>query len=277
MAAPEPTAGLPVRMVLSDVDGTLVTPDKELTPRTIAAVRALAEAGIVFAVTSGRPPRGMAMLVDPLHLTTPISAFNGGMLVDVGMNVISQHEVPVHVIEPVIDRIEGAGVDVWVYRGADWLVRDAAGAHVAREAATVRFDPTVVASFAHVTSDVTKIVGVSDDATRLDAVTADVATTFGDHVSAAQSQPYYLDVTNPRANKGTVARSLARRFDIPPGAIATLGDMPNDMLMFAETGTSIALGNAEPQGQQAATYVTAPNDEDGFAQAVERFILGQAR
>ena len=78
----------PIRLVLSDVDGTLVTSEKALTERSVEAVRALHDAGVLFAVTSGRPPRGMAMLVEPLALTTPIAAFNGGMLVEPDMSVV---------------------------------------------------------------------------------------------------------------------------------------------------------------------------------------------
>jgi HAD superfamily hydrolase (TIGR01484 family) len=68
-----------VRLLLADVDGTLVTQEKILTDRAVAAVMKLKEAGILFAITSGRPPRGMSMLIQPLDLTTPIAAFNGGL------------------------------------------------------------------------------------------------------------------------------------------------------------------------------------------------------
>ena len=77
---PLPGAEVIETLLLSDVDGTLVTKDKALTARSVEAVRALHEAGIHFAVTSGRPPRGMEMLVEPLALATPIAAFNGGLV-----------------------------------------------------------------------------------------------------------------------------------------------------------------------------------------------------
>src|SRR5204863_328313 len=70
-----------VRMLISDVDGTLITHGRVLTDRTLAAVERLRSAGIEFGITSGRPPRGMAMFAKPLRITCPIAAFNGGMLV----------------------------------------------------------------------------------------------------------------------------------------------------------------------------------------------------
>jgi hypothetical protein len=160
-----------------------------------------------------------------------------------------------------------------VYRGADWLIRNLDGPHVERERSTVQFDPTVVESFDGIIDGVAKIVGVSDDFELVKSVVAGVHDHFGDHVSAARSQPYYVDVTHPQANKGAVVRFLSERFAIPTDAIATIGDMANDVLMFAHSGLSIAMGQADPEVQRAARRVTASNEEEGFALAVERFIL----
>jgi Cof subfamily protein (haloacid dehalogenase superfamily) len=262
-----------IGLLLADVDGTLVTPDKVLTQRAIEAVRSLSQAGILFAITSGRPPRGMSMLIEPLDITTPIAAFNGGLLVSKDMSVIEQRVLPEPLVRPVGELIGSFGLDVWVYQGADWYVPDPHGSHVAREAATVRFEPKVLTSPDALTSDIAKLVGVSDDPDAVARATAAVRERFGDHVSAAQSQPYYLDVTHPDANKGAVARYLSATYSIPPQAIATIGDMPNDVLMFAHSGLSIAMGNASPEVQRAARRVTGSNSDEGFASAVERFIL----
>lgn len=263
-----------IRLLLSDVDGTLVTPDKELTERAIQAVHELHDAGILFAVTSGRPPRGMEMLVEPLALKTPIAAFNGGLIVQPDMTVSQQRVVPEDLVMRIVQLLEEASLDAWVYRGADWYVRDPNGAHVDREAHTVRFEPTVVASYDDLTDGVAKIVGVSDDFDAVAAAASAARDGFGDHVSAARSQPYYVDVTHPEANKGGVVTYLASLYDIPTEQIATIGDMPNDVLMFAHSGLSIAMGNAGTEVQRAARRTTASNADDGFAVAVERYVLG---
>src|ERR1700740_754854 len=146
-----------IRMLLADVDGTLVTHDKVLTDRPIAAVGKLKQAGILFAITSGRPPRGMSMLIEPLQLSTPIAGFNGGVYVSPDMSVIEQQTIPDDVTPTVIDVLGAHQLDVWVYRGADWFIRDPEAPHVAREAWTVKFDPTVIGSFASVSSGGAKI------------------------------------------------------------------------------------------------------------------------
>ena len=262
-----------IRLLLADVDGTLVTPDKVLTDRAVDAVRRLGSAGIMFAITSGRPPRGMEMLIGPLDLTTPIAAFNGGLLVNKDMSVIEQRVLPEELVRPVAELIGSFGLDVWVYRGADWYVPDPKGSHVARESATVQFDPKIMTGLDGLTSDVVKLVGVGDDLDAVARASAAAHDRFGDHVSAARSQPYYLDVTHPDANKGAVARYLSEKYAIPAEAIATIGDMPNDVLMFAHSGLSIAMGNASLDVQRSARRVTTSNADEGFANAVDKFIL----
>jgi Cof subfamily protein (haloacid dehalogenase superfamily) len=259
--------------VLADVDGTLVTQEKVLTPEAVDAVRRLGAAGILFAVTSGRPPRGMAMLVEPLDLQTPIAAFNGGMLVDRDMNVLEQRVVPDHLVRPIADLMRSFDLTVWIYRGADWFVPDPKGPHVDREAWTVKFPPKVMQSLDGLTTDVAKIVGVSDDHDAVARASAAAHDRFGDEVAAAASQPYYLDVTHPQANKGSVAKDLAARYSLSTDQLATIGDMPNDVLMFAHSGLSIAMGNADAEVKRAARRVTDSNEDNGFAHAMQRFVL----
>src|ERR1039458_5807434 len=175
MSDPSPS----IRLLLADVDGTLVTQDKLLTERAIEAVRGLGDAGILFALTSGRPPRGMQMLIEPLVLSTPIAAFNGGLIVEPDMTVIEQKVIPDELVDPIVARLGSSGLDVWVYQGADWFVRDLNAPHVAREAFTVQFDPTPVANFDGLTNGVAKIVGVSDDHDLVASVASAARDEFG--------------------------------------------------------------------------------------------------
>jgi Cof subfamily protein (haloacid dehalogenase superfamily) len=263
-----------IRLVLADVDGTLVTPDKVLTDRARSAVRKLGDAGVAFAITSGRPPKGMAMLLEPLALRTPIAAFNGGMVVKPDLTPLEIKSLPPAIVGPIVRGLFERGLDAWIYQGNDWLLRDPKAPHAGREERTVRFSPIVAADLDKRVVDVIKIVGVSDDLPLVEACEKEMRDRFGDRVSAARSQPYYLDITHPEANKGHVVRYLSRTLGIPTEAIATIGDMPNDCLMFALGGLSIAMGNASTEVQRAAKRVTKPNTEEGFAEAIERFVLG---
>ena len=263
-----------IRLLLADVDGTLVTKDKVLTAAAKAAARELLHAGIALAVTSGRPPRGMSMLIQPLALQGAIAGFNGGVLVNPDLSVIESHTLDPATATQTLKLILDGGLDAWVYTEDEWLIRDPDAPHVAREAWTVKFDAKVVASFtdAHLAHAV-KIVGISDDLDLVAACERVAQNALGEKASAARSQPYYLDVTHPEANKGRVVATLSRRLGIPPEQIATIGDMPNDVLMFRKSGFSIAMGNSSDEVKAQASAVTDSNENEGFAKAVRKLVL----
>lgn len=286
-----------ISILLADVDGTLVDSQKRVTPRAAAAIIRLRERGIGFSVTSGRPPRGLSMITAAVDVTLPVAAFNGGLLIqhDDFSKVIERHTLDRDVTQSIIDRLAGEGLDVWVYAGLDWYLRDPAAPHREKEEHTVQFAPTIVGDFSvPLEAGVLKVTGVSDDLELVARVERLVQQEFGgvcgtkqsnparDHdsasrpaaVSAARSQPYYLDVTHPLANKGSVVKSLSRLQGIPVAEIATIGDQPNDILMFRESGISISMGQSTDEVKRGATHVSPGGlDDEGFARAVEKFIL----
>ncbi len=263
-----------IRLVLSDVDGTLVTPDKELTDEAARVVRELGERGILFAVTSSRPPRGLSMLIDPLNLSTPMGGFNGGLIVDTKLRALAQLTIKAEIVGAIIDVLSSNGLSVWVYQGDDWFVLDLDGPHIARESRAVQFPPTELTSFNTLRTDIVKIVGVSDEPELVGKATEAISALYAKDVSATSSQSYYLDVTNWRANKGAVVDYLSDHLSIDRGEIATIGDAANDVSMFERSGVSIAMGNATDQVKARATHVTRANDDNGFASAIEQFVLG---
>jgi len=262
-----------ISLLLSDVDGTLVTSDKVLTERARSAVLRLRERNIRFAITSGRPPRGMRMFVDPLGLAQPIAGFNGGAYVEPDLRLLESHALSAEAARTAVEITRQCGLDAWLYTGNDWYIRDPHGPHVARESSTVAFPPEVVDSFDNLYGAAVKVVGISDDFDRVRTANEAIARALGDFVSVSRSQPYYVDVTNPVANKAAVVRYHAARLGIPPEEIATIGDMPNDVLMFRDSGLSVAMGNASADVKKQAAAVTDSCDDEGFAKAVERFLL----
>jgi Cof subfamily protein (haloacid dehalogenase superfamily) len=263
----------PLRLLISDVDGTLVTPDKELTPATIAAVAALGDAGVLFAVTSGRPPRGLAMLIEPLQITTPVCAFNGGVVATPQMEILIEHAIDPTLVPTILAALGESGIDPWLFQGTDWFVRDLHGPHVEREIHACQFSPEERESLDGLVRDVAKLVGVHDDPVRIAAAHELITARVGDTVSASSSQPYYLDVTHRDANKGWVVDYFVRTLEINHDEIAVIGDAANDVLMFNRAGTAIAMGNATPEVRAAAAHTTASNSEDGFARAVTEVVL----
>jgi hypothetical protein len=265
-----------ISLVIADVDGTLVTEEKVLTQRARSAVEALHRVGIGFAITSGRPPRGMAMLFHALDIKTPVAGFNGGLFVKPDLSILEQKVVEPSIARQALELIRGRGLDAWVYSGNDWLIAKLDAPHVAREAWTVKFEPTVVRDYDDRLDAVAKIVGISDDHELVKRCEAEAQAAFGHRATANRSQPYYLDITHRDANKGAVVDYLSAHLAVPEREIATIGDSPNDVLMFGRSGLSIAMGNASDQVKSQADLTTDSYNDEGFAKAIERFVLESA-
>jgi Cof subfamily protein (haloacid dehalogenase superfamily) len=217
------------------------------------------------------------MFVEPLELTIAMAAFNGGVIVRPDLSVIDEKPLPVDIPSQVIDSIRAHGLDAWVYTPTEWYVTDLHGTRVDRETSTVQFPPVVVPNYDATFHEVIKIVGTSTDHDAVARCEEGIQAEFGTRVTAARSQPYYLDVTHPDANKGAIVHRLAQYLNVSPRRIATIGDQMNDTLMFRESGLSIAMGNASADVQRQATFVTTSFGEEGFANAVERYILPRAQ
>src|SRR5258705_7835481 len=105
----------PIALVVSDVDGTLLTKDKTLTDGARRAVRRLHEAGIGFTITSSRPTIGMGFLIEPLGITLPVGAFNGSSIVDPQLNPIEAHLIPAAAVQRRLDLLNEYGVGIWLF------------------------------------------------------------------------------------------------------------------------------------------------------------------
>ena len=265
-----------IALVISDVDGTLVTTDKRLTERSRAAVAALRQRGVRFTVVSSRPPFGLRMLVEPLALDQPMAAFNGCAIVTPALAPVEAHAIGAAAARTALAFLGEHGVDAWLFTTRDWMVRDPKGAHVDHERHTVLTEPRIVADFTAYLDQAAKIVGVSDDFARLAALEETARERLAGQASVVRSQNYYLDITAPGIDKGVAVRELSAASGIPLGETVTLGDMENDVSMFRQSAFSIAMGNAGDAVKREAKETTVSNDEDGFAAAVERFILPRA-
>ena len=263
-----------ISLVLADVDGTLVTEEKVLTQAGAERRQGAAQCRhpLRHHQRSAAARHGHAVRRARARYADRRLQWRAFRRAD--LTILAQKTVPADVARQALDLIREHGLDAWVYCGNDWLITKPGAPHVAREAWTVKFEPKVVPDFDDVLDRVAKIVGVSDDLDRVRRCEADAQAAFGQRATANRSQPYYLDVTNKDANKGAVVEYLSHHMDVPPEEIATIGDQPNDVLMFKRSGFSIAMGNASDEVKAQASAVPDSYNDEGFAKAMERFILG---
>jgi Cof subfamily protein (haloacid dehalogenase superfamily) len=264
-----------VSLVISDVDGTLVTNGKVLTARAIAAVERLHQNGIAFSICSSRPPFGLRMMIEPLRLVLPFGGYNAGAIVEPDLSVVEQKLIPPDAAREAVAIFRQHRIDCWLFVGNQWLIANPTGDHVDREIHTIQTPPTVVPAFedAHFAA-VGKIVGPSEDHDRVARVTDLMQTVLAGRARAARSQPYYCDVIPPGIDKGRLVELLAERLRVPQSEILVLGDMENDLEMFRRAGFAVAMGNATNEVKGAAHATTLSNEENGFAVAIERYVFG---
>ena len=264
----------PILLVVSDIDGTVVNHAKELTPRTRAAIAALAERGIGFTVTTARPPVGLRGVFAMLGMKVTAAAINGGAVVDGDLNIVEEKLLAPAAARRAVALLREQGLDPWLFTDAHWYICDLAGDNVPLETRTIGQDPTVVEDFApELYGRVLKVIGSCNDHAHLARCEALLQRELGGDAIATRSQAYYLDVTNPKAHKGEAVASLAHAFGVPVSAVLTIGDGTNDIPMLEASGFSVAMGNGSDAVKAAAHAVTDDCEHDGFAKAIERYVL----
>ena len=263
-----------IKLVITDVDGTLVTTEKQLRPRSIEAVKKLREHGIAFTICSSRPPFGLRRMRDTLGIDQPFGGYNGGAIVEPDFTVIEQKAIPAEVARRAVELFHANGVDCWVFVGNEWVITNRQGDHVDHEIHTIDWPPTVVEAYEdkHF-QGVGKIVGASNNHDLIAKVEHVMQQALAGRAHAARSQAYYCDVIPEGIDKGRIVQVMAKRLGLARDEIAVLGDMENDLEMFAEAGFPIAMGNAPAYVKERAVATTGSNDEDGWADAIERYVL----
>ncbi|BAP45078.1 Cof-type HAD-IIB family hydrolase [Pseudomonas sp. LJDD11] len=262
-----------IRLLLSDLDGTLLQPDHRPSAATIAAIGRLRQAEIAFSVASSRPPRAMREIVEMLGIDVPYAGFNGGTLIGTDGRVLAAHHIDPDAVRTCLQVFAGACVDVWVFADDQWLLRDLNGSYVGHERSALGYDPVPVDSFEPFLPRIDKMVASSADFELLKALEHQLGELLQGQALAARSQDYYLDITAIQANKGQALQSLAAHIGVNIEQTAAIGDGHNDVAMFRVAGLSIAMGQAQEDVRIQADRVTGSNTEEGVVQAIDRYLL----
>ncbi|MBS0482724.1 MAG: HAD family hydrolase [Proteobacteria bacterium] len=262
-----------VRLLICDIDGTLVRHDKSLPDQNVAAIRDLTARGVIVSLISARPPAGMIGIARQLGLTGPFGAFNGGTIFRADGTELSAAHVPAGTAQALLDLYAQPGVTRWLFASGRWLTSDPANPHTPREIISSGLQPQASDDFAPWLDKVDKVVAVCDDDPVMDRIEVQARDLAGVAANVVRSQEYYLDATAPSANKGDGVTALANLFGVPLEQVAVIGDQANDIAMFRVAGMAIAMGQAKPEVQAAAHRIAASNENAGVADAIARFVV----
>ena len=261
-----------IALVISDIDGTLITSNHEIAESTRRTAARLYEKGIRLSLSSSRPPRSILPLAESLALRSPFAAFNGALVITADGDVKARSVIPVSIIARVKAIADDYGLGVWAYDEMDWWApwRDA---FVDREEHTSGFSPRIEGYDDRIRREVNKLTVVGKPELVAEAEKR-VWKELPKEVSASKSKPRFLDVTAYGIHKGSVVVRLAEVFHVSTNQVAVIGDGPNDVDMFEQAGLSIAMGQAVDEVIRAASYITSSNDSDGWSRGIEKYVIG---
>ncbi len=263
----------PIRLLVSDIDGTLVRRDKGLPEENVKAIRAAVARGLKVSLISARPAAGILPIAAELGLEGPFGAFNGGTIFTAAGGETCSAQVPPDIARQLIDLYASAGVTIWFFATNRWLTTDLANSHTPREVLSSGLQPEAVTDFAAYLDDADKVVAVCDNPVEMTAIETRARELVGSEATLVRSQDYYLDCTALAANKGDGVTRLAEMCGVPLAEVAVIGDQANDIAMFRRAGLAIAMGQSNTAVQAEADCIAASNEDAGVADALRRFVL----
>jgi len=266
-----------IRLVLSDMDGTLLRPDHSIGDKTLDALKQLRAAGVAFTLASARPPRAMHGQMKALGIDVPIAAFNGGTLMAPDGRYIETHPVSRRAVQTALDLFAQHPVSTWLFADDQWLLLDRDATYLQTERDALGYEEVLVDSFEPYLDRVDKIVATSGDFDLLIELEKQLLPLIEGQALASRSQQYYLDVTDLAANKGDALVSLAKHLGIALEQTAVMGDGGNDIAMFKRAGFSVAMGQSDATVREHASAVTGSNADEGAADAIVQLILPRGR
>ena len=270
------TQARPIRLLVTDVDGTLVRDDKSLSPAVHEAACRLRDAGIRLAVVSSRATVGLDGLAEALALDTPRAGFNGAVVLEPDGRVLQELFIPTEICHSVVETFERDGLDPWLFADGRWLLGNPAQPYIEHECRSLGVGFETVRDFKPFLARTHKLMGVSGDFERVARTEAALAAQHHGTAAIHRSQLFHVDVTNGQANKGAAALLIARSLGVDAAEMACIGDMSNDIPMLQVAGLAIAMANAPDAVRRHAHQIVRSNEEDGWAEAVDRLILQPA-
>jgi Cof subfamily protein (haloacid dehalogenase superfamily) len=270
----------PVRLIASDLDGTLLRSDNTVSPRTLAALDAAQRAGYLIAFVTGRPPRWLDEVAEATGHTGVAVSANGAVLYDLGTeSVLSAHYLQPAVLRLLTSELRAAfpsvafAVEYGDSFGAepDYVHEWAINPRTDRRGQPI--PPPLVADLATITGRPGVKLLAKDRGAEVDRFLIEADGLLAGRASVTHSSQFgLLEIAAPGITKATGLAELAASHGIRADEVVAIGDMPNDIPMLQWAGRSYAVANAHPAARAAADEVVGSNDDDAVAALIESLL-----
>lgn len=260
-----------IKLIAADMDGTLLNDRKEITPRTLAAVRAAMAAGALFVLNSGRMPESVLPYARQLQVNAPIICYNGALTCGQrDGEALDAIPLPLTSAREILRYAERKGLYIQGFWGdrfycEKYTPKTEEYEEKAAVTAVVCGRPLSEV----IDRDAYKLLVIVDEG-QMPGMLADFRQRYSAVANCAASSSTYLEIVSPKANKGDAMLKLAASRGIVPEEIMAFGDELNDLSMLRAAGEGYAMANAKDEVREKAACFAPANSEDGLAQVLEK-------
>ncbi|MDR1834834.1 MAG: Cof-type HAD-IIB family hydrolase [Fusobacteriaceae bacterium] len=267
------------RMLVTDMDDTLLNNRSELSEEDREVILAAEEKGLKFVLASGRPTYGMRPVAEKLCLRdfdSFLLSYNGAHILSAKTGeVIRRKELAREDLHLLWDYAKQYRTDILTYKD-EKIVSDHPGKYVRIDLELTKMPLLVPSDFkAHMDCGAPKCMLLAEPED-LNAVESVLKERHGDRFTITRSRPYFLEFVAKGVSKGAAVAWLAAEEGIAPGEIIACGDSWNDLDMIRYAGLGVAVANANEEARAQADYITASNDNGGVARVIRKFYLREA-
>lgn len=261
-----------IKMVATDIDGTILNWDFEFSPEVIECVKKLTKNGIKVVLVTGRMHRAALKLAQKLELETPIVSYQGGLIKEQSGKTLYEKTMDVNRAKEVIKWAKENNVHINLYMD-DVLYVENDNIAVKRYTGE-RYIPYEVCNFDGLEiKNVNKILAIDfDDIERVTGWVNYLRQKMPE-LYIVKSTPYFCEISNPEAKKSCAVEFLSNYYGIKKEEILTIGDQNNDIELLKSGGVAVAMGNATDELKKYADFVTDTIDNNGFVKAIEKFVF----
>lgn len=261
------------KLFVSDMDGTLLNTQREVTPGVKDAIARAVDAGAIFTVATGRMHKSALPHIKGIGLEVPIITYNGALIKTTDGKELFASYLDEAIVKDLLDFAFEAGLHIQLYSD-DELYFAFDGPRAQRYCAAAGVEGHAVGKDMYKHMDrVPKMLIIAENSQQGDQLVARIKSEFGERIEAVKSTEVYIELIKPGVNKASAIARLAELYDISSDQVLAIGDSNNDISMIKAASYGVAMGNANSDVRDAADYYVADNNHDGVAEAIERFCL----